>query len=428
MTETPAFAPLPPSPPTPGPQPRNPLRRTRDNRVVAGVCGGLGRATGVDPVVFRVVVAILAVFGGAGILLYLVGWALIPEEGVQESWLEQFTRRHGTGVVIALGVLAAIVVLPAVFGFGLDGGWPFRADGGLLLLIAAIAGIVWFTRRSNSAAPPSPTPPGAWAAQPTGDAPTPTQPTAVLPVAPSTYGAYGAYGPPPAPSYEPPLPPPPPLPPRERSMLGLITLSLAVLVGGVLLALDLTEAYDVSAVVMLAAPLAVLGLGLAVGAWVGRARWLVFLAIPLALATAVASTLSTWPGGSTIRSEPVVWQISEAADLGQAYRLGAGEVTLDLSGLEPADLAGVRAPELDAELGAGDLTVILPANLTVAWSAEVRLGELRVTGPTGVTRSQSGAGLDDSGGSGFAAPGPTLSLQASVGLGQLTIKAEEATS
>ncbi len=158
MTETPAFAPLSPSPPPPGPQPRNPLRRTRDNRVVAGVCGGLGRATGVDPVVFRVVVAILAVFGGAGILLYLIAWALIPEEGVQESWLEQFTRRHGTGVVIALGVLAALLLLPAAFGWGFDGGWPFRADFGLLLLIAAIAGIVWVTRRSNSAATPVPHP------------------------------------------------------------------------------------------------------------------------------------------------------------------------------------------------------------------------------------------------------------------------------
>ncbi len=411
MTETPAFAPLPPSPPPPGPQPKIPLRRTRDNRVVAGVCGGLGRATGVDPVVFRVVVAILAVFGGAGILLYLVAWALIPEEGVQESWLEQFTRRHGTGVVIALGVLAALIVLPAVLGIGFDGGWPFRVDGGLLLLIAAIAGIVWFTRRTNTTAQPN---------QPIQ----PAQPTAVLPVA----GGYGAYGPPPAPSYEPPLPPPPPLPPRERSSLGLITLSLAVLVGGVLLALDLTQAYDVSTVVLLAAPLAVLGLGLVVGAWVGRARWLVFLAIPLALVTAAASTLSGWPGDSTVRSEAVVWQISEAADLGQAYRLGAGEATLDLSGLESADLAGVRAPELDVELGAGDLTVILPDNLTVAWTAEVRLGELRVTGPGGVTRTQSGFGLDDSGGSGFAASGPTLSLQVSVGLGQLTIQAEEATS
>ena len=301
MTETPAFAPLPPSPPPPGPQPKIPLRRTRDNRVVAGVCGGLGRATGVDPVVFRVVVAILAVFGGAGILLYLVAWALIPEEGVQESWLEQFTRRHGTGVVIALGVLAALIVLPAVLGIGFDGGWPFRVDGGLLLLIAASPASCG-SPGAPTLPPAPPTPPGAWSSQPPGASPTQPQETAVLATDP---GSYGAYGPPPAPSYEPPLPPPPPLPPRERSSLGLITLSLAVLVGGVLLALDLTQAYEVSTVVLLAAPLAVLGLGLVVGAWVGRARWLVFLAIPLVLITALVSAVSAWPGNRTVESNPV---------------------------------------------------------------------------------------------------------------------------
>ena len=422
MTETPAFAPLPPSPPPPGPQPSNPLRRTRDNRVVAGVCGGLGRATGVDPVVFRVVVAILAVFGGAGILLYLVAWALIPEEGVQESWLEQFTRRHGTGVAIALGVLAALIVLPAILGIGFDGAWPFRVDGGLLLLIAAIAGIVWFTRRSNTAAqtPPSAATSTAWASQPADGSPADPQSTAVLPMA----GGYGAYGPPPAPSYEPPLPPPPPLPPRERSSLGLITLSLAVLVGGVLLALDLTQAYEVSTVVLLAAPLAVLGLGLVVGAWVGRARWLVFLAIPLVLITALVSAVSAWPGNRTIESNPVVWTVDSPADLGRDFRLGAGEATLDLSGLQAVDLAGVTLPAVTAELGAGELTVILPDDISVRWLAKVQLGELRLPGDVGSVETRSGIGIEESGVSAPQAPGRTIGLTASVGLGQLTLQSE----
>jgi phage shock protein PspC (stress-responsive transcriptional regulator) len=392
--------------------------------VVAGVCGGLGRATGVDPVVFRVVVAILAVFGGAGILLYLVAWALIPEEGVQESWLEQFTRRHGTGVVIALGVLAAIIVLPAAFGFGFDGGWPFRADFGLLLLIAVIAGIVWVTRRSAATTPP-PTPPGAWSSQPSGASPTQPQETAVLA---TDSGSYGAYGPPPAPSYEPPLPPPPPLPPRERSSLGLITMSLAVLVGGVLLALDLTQAYDVSTVVLLAAPLAVLGLGLIVGAWVGRARWLVFLAIPLVLITALVSAVSTWPGNRTVESDPVLWTVTSPTDLGQEYRLGAGEATLDLSGLRAVDLADAALPAVSVELGAGELTVILPEDISVRWTAKVQLGELRLPNAGGSIETRSGIGIEESGVSAPQAPGRPIRLAASVGLGQLTLRNEGALS
>ena len=168
---------------------------------------------------------------------------------------------------------------------------------------------------------------------------------------PGSYGSSVAYGPPPTPSYEPPLPPPPPLPPRERSSLGLITLSLAVLVGGVLLALDLTQAYEVSAVVMLAAPLAVLGLGLIVGAWAGRARWLVFLAIPLALVTALVSAVSAWPGNRTVESNPVVWTVNSPTDLSRDYRLGAGEATLDLSGLQAVDVAGATLPAVSAEAG-----------------------------------------------------------------------------
>ncbi|HLZ36930.1 MAG TPA: PspC domain-containing protein [Mycobacteriales bacterium] len=46
---------------------RHVLTRSRDDRVVAGVCGGVGRYLGVDPVLFRVLLPVLAVFGGSGI-------------------------------------------------------------------------------------------------------------------------------------------------------------------------------------------------------------------------------------------------------------------------------------------------------------------------------------------------------------------------
>jgi phage shock protein C len=58
------------------------LVRKRDGRMVAGVCAGLADYLGSDVTVIRVIVAALAVFtGGAGILAYLVAWAIIPEEG-----------------------------------------------------------------------------------------------------------------------------------------------------------------------------------------------------------------------------------------------------------------------------------------------------------------------------------------------------------
>jgi phage shock protein C len=57
------------------------LVRKRDGRMVAGVCAGLADYLGTDVTLIRVIVAAFAVVtGGAGILAYLVAWAIIPEE------------------------------------------------------------------------------------------------------------------------------------------------------------------------------------------------------------------------------------------------------------------------------------------------------------------------------------------------------------
>jgi phage shock protein PspC (stress-responsive transcriptional regulator) len=56
------------------------LYRLRDGRVVAGVCAGLAAYFAVDPTLVRLAFALLTVFGGAGILLYLCAWIVIPEE------------------------------------------------------------------------------------------------------------------------------------------------------------------------------------------------------------------------------------------------------------------------------------------------------------------------------------------------------------
>src|ERR1051326_2824310 len=65
----------------PAPPPPRRLSRPRDDRLIAGVCSGLGRYFNVDPVLFRVGAVALIFFGGAGILLYLAAILLIPNEG-----------------------------------------------------------------------------------------------------------------------------------------------------------------------------------------------------------------------------------------------------------------------------------------------------------------------------------------------------------
>lgn len=57
------------------------LYRTREGRVVAGVCAGLAAYFGVDPTLVRLAFVLVTLFGGLGVLFYLFAWIVIPEEG-----------------------------------------------------------------------------------------------------------------------------------------------------------------------------------------------------------------------------------------------------------------------------------------------------------------------------------------------------------
>ena len=70
------------------------LVRTRDGRIVAGVCSGLAEYFGLDANLIRVIVAVLTVFTvGAGALAYLAAWVVIPEEGEKSSIAENMVNK-----------------------------------------------------------------------------------------------------------------------------------------------------------------------------------------------------------------------------------------------------------------------------------------------------------------------------------------------
>jgi phage shock protein C len=73
------------------------LVRSRTDRMVAGVCGGIAEYFGWDVTLVRVLVAALAlVTGGGGLLAYLVAWAIMPQEGKQTSVAEDAVRKTGS--------------------------------------------------------------------------------------------------------------------------------------------------------------------------------------------------------------------------------------------------------------------------------------------------------------------------------------------
>lgn len=97
-----------PEPSTSLPEAPRVLRRSRRDRVIGGVCGGLGRYLGVDPVLLRVAFVVLAIAGGGGILLYLVSWILIPEEREGQPLGSERPSSVDTARLIVGGALIAI--------------------------------------------------------------------------------------------------------------------------------------------------------------------------------------------------------------------------------------------------------------------------------------------------------------------------------
>jgi phage shock protein C len=78
-----------------GTEGRKQLIRPLSGRMVAGVCAGIGDYLGVDPNIVRVVFAALTIFSiGAGALVYLVAWVVIPEEGEKRSIADNYLGKN----------------------------------------------------------------------------------------------------------------------------------------------------------------------------------------------------------------------------------------------------------------------------------------------------------------------------------------------
>jgi phage shock protein PspC (stress-responsive transcriptional regulator) len=364
------------------------LRRSRTDRHVAGVSGGLGRYAGIDPLIFRILFVVLTVFGGSGILLYALGWLLVPEEGETES--EGQRLMNGRASRSKGSILALVVVLVAgvvAIGATVNSGWGVGGLG--VLAVIGLCAVLLLRNGQRNVQPgpvygpvPPPAEPGAYGQTP-GTAY--SAPAAPAPVAPqtATFAAQTAtFAPQPTPVTPPPAgptypvwtpAPPPPAPPKERSILGRVTLCSALIVVGLLVGWNAATDHDVSARVVVAAALGVVGVGLVVGAFAGRARGLVVWGV---LLTALASAAAFVPdvpvnGGVGDRT----WRPATVEDLRSTYRLGIGDAELDLTRL---DLTGADRQRVEVRQGVGDLTIVVPADVVVLIDADVQAGELQL--------------------------------------------------
>ena len=409
----------PPPPPHSSYPPLHTLRRSRTDRKLLGVAGGLGRYAGIDPLIFRILFVVLAIFGGSGLLLYALGWLLVPDDGEDLSEAQRLFggRTNGSrlGTVVA-GVVVLILGL-VLMGSLLDTG-PGLGGLGAAVIVAVIVLLVARAgpRTEAGQAPPQPygpVPPP----EPGAYGQTPGTAYAVGPPVTQTAPLPPPYLPPPPPYLPPPAAyvPPPPKPPKERSILGRATVSVALIVVGLLIAWNAASDDDVKAVAILASALAVVAGGLLVGAFRGRGRGLIVLGILLSIATSATAVADSHLVGGIGKRDWAPRTVAQAEK--RDYRLGIGEGQLDLSRLPAGSTADVVA-----KVGIGELRVIVPNDARVVVDGHVAAGVMRVAGSPTLEDDDIDQVITIAPAAGSASTGTEIRIEAEVGFGELEVR------
>ena len=333
------------------------LHRSRDDRILAGVAGGLGRYFDLSPTFFRIAFVILTLVGGAGILIYVAAALIIPDEGRTDSIVSEALRRHRDRPWLLAGV--ALVAIAVVSLIAQADFWPNSGFAWVLLLLGGLA-IVIAQRRSSDGEP----------APETGtEVRAPRQPSLFLPV-----------------------------------------FGVLLAAAGVLALLEATGT-DVPWTIALAAGAIGIGVVVAAGAFLRRRTGgLVVVGIVLATLAVTVSVVDVRLDG------PIgdrTFRPFATASVQRTYDVSIGSLTVDLTN---ARLPGDR--EIDANVGIGELHVIVPTDVNVDVDASASAGDVVVFGA-----QDDGANAKVSGRSaGTPGASDTLHIDAHVGLGQVVVE------
>jgi phage shock protein PspC (stress-responsive transcriptional regulator) len=331
-------------------------RRSHD-RLVAGVAGGLADLTRTSAIWWRLGFLIMSLFGGLGVLIYLLLWWLVPRADLPRSAGQRFAAHFPDApawVGVGLLMLGAVLLAAQLGLWTPNVGWAFLLIAFGVVLYRRDAERYGNERASREAAPFTTS---LWAPESGAESPalpSPMAPTAVIRT---------------------------PRPPRERSLLGWLTLGLALAAGGLVWLVQEAGTADPSAKALFALPLTIVGAGLLIGAFVGRAKWTILLGLVLVPFVLLASVITVPLNG--------VWQARSitpvtAADLRTTYQQSGDGLHFDFSRLQP----GEHVAPIHASVGVGKIDVLLPKGMPVVIRASVGVGALSVLG-----RDQGGLGV-----------------------------------
>lgn len=435
-------------------------RRSRSDRMLAGVCGGMGRALNVDPVLIRVVMAVL-ILSGPGIIFYIAAWMLMPDEGSDRSAAQGVLGdrvRHDHPwlwpVVIGVCVFSAIALMSS-FNFGKLIPGPLVVLGLLWLFVFRRKGrshwghrnVAWGERSAeraqrtaervqrhaerhiqrahqhghhgtqwaqhaaqwSAATRPTdqPTPPPTQPASPAEQRP---QDRVTEPVQPvwTEDDPLGLY------VDEPPQPTTaatrPPAAPPVKGYRGVKP--TVVLLSGIAIAIAWLAGAPTTT--MLVIGLATLGLGMLLGGFLGKTIGLLPLGILLALGIAASTVFPHIP--RDIASVDFVATPNDSVDAGStAYRFDAGSVKLDLT-------KAVFKPgaKVFVDGGAGEVVIKLPPNVDVTGNLTADTGQVDAFGKVKGGHSAKMA-VTDLGVDGKVGP-QTVTLDLHVKLGSIKVE------
>ena len=338
------------------------LRRSSDDRVIAGVAGGIGAYFRVDSVLVRIAFIVLTFLGGAGPFLYLVGWLALPQENsrsvVAKALGGDSPRRFqslAAVVLIGVGLLITASLSGELFKVFINV-WTIAPYLALLLIAAGVALVLWPGPAGRSK--PTPAPPPSPAPPPPGPPP-------------STAAAAGPEWAAAAPAG--PVPPPPlsPVRRRGRTTVGYVTVACLLVYTGGAVVLDRLDAVEVDIGVYFAIAVAITGAGLLASAFVRPARGLILAGVVLS-APLLLFTGAELPWGSGVGEVRVT--VTDIDELQDEYRHGVGKLVVDLRGLKPDGT--VRS--LDLSLSVGDLDIYVPDNIRTTADVNVGAGSMRV--------------------------------------------------
>jgi phage shock protein PspC (stress-responsive transcriptional regulator) len=341
------------------------LRRSSTDRKVAGVCGGLGRQTGIDPNILRVAAAVLAL-SGIGIALYLILWIVMPDEGEAEGTTvtrnlpEQLRTGTGLGIAIGGGTIALGIVLQAVFGSVLPFDFPFPFP---LLLVAAVLAFFWHrSRGQNQKAVTT-----FQAEHPAGprldvsrDPDDPGAPGPEFWARPDPLGLYRQ-----EPAIVPATPAPVARVNRKAPALLRIGTLVATAAGFATVAIVAAAGVTVPALLFLGVPLTIFGAGLVITSRFGTAGGLATLGVAGAAAAIGIASVSGGP-----------WTIQEVhprdVAAANALALPSGVNAIDLSNI--SGLPTTKDTTIHLAQHNGALIVRVPDNVDVVATADVTRG------------------------------------------------------